>query len=249
MPSTPAPAPSVTIECTTCHNPHGNGNYRILNPAPDPAGLTATTGQAIVLDDSANANVVRNYTIIQAKSGTTNDPSRPSRRPPTPTSRATTSTVRCRGIRRSPTPAPPASGVTINDAPNGLSSSFGPQIAAWCITCHSRYASEGWAVNTGDNIFKYRHTSQSTSRNCVTCHVSHGSNATMNGWNSTHAAYPNADGSGGTYAPFSATASTDSRLLKIDNRGTCQACHDPTGTVGAGAVRPTNAPAPVPYAP
>ena len=28
--------------------------------------------------------------------------------------------------------------------------------------------------------------------------------------------------------------SPSSRLLKVDNRGTCQACHDPTGTVPAG---------------
>jgi hypothetical protein len=26
----------------------------------------------------------------------------------------------------------------------------------------------------------------------------------------------------------------DSRLLKIDNRGTCSACHDPTGTTVVG---------------
>ena len=29
-----------------------------------------------------------------------------------------------------------------------------------------------------------------------------------------------------------------SRLLKVDNRGTCQACHDPTGTVAAGTTLP-----------
>jgi hypothetical protein len=41
----------------------------------------------------------------------------------------------------------------------------------------------------------------------------------------------------------------NSRLLKIDNRGTCQACHDPTGTIVAGEVSPTGASAPVPYVP
>ena len=30
--------PAVDVECVTCHNPHGNGAYRILNPIPDPAG-------------------------------------------------------------------------------------------------------------------------------------------------------------------------------------------------------------------
>ena len=40
---------------------------------------------------------------------------------------------------------------------------------------------------------------------------------------------------GGATAPVG-----DSRLLKLDNRGTCQACHDPTGTITAGQqVGPT----------
>ena len=40
------------------------------------------------------------------------------------------------------------------------------------------------------------------------------------------------------------TTSASSRLLKVDNRGTCQACHDPTGTVAAGTLLPTSAPTP-----
>ncbi len=28
--------PEVELECGTCHNPHGNGQYRILNPIPAP---------------------------------------------------------------------------------------------------------------------------------------------------------------------------------------------------------------------
>jgi predicted CXXCH cytochrome family protein len=33
--------PEVELECTSCHNPHGNGQYRILNPMPS---LTSTSG-------------------------------------------------------------------------------------------------------------------------------------------------------------------------------------------------------------
>jgi hypothetical protein len=32
----------------------------------------------------------------------------------------------------------------------------------------------------------------------------------------------------------------DSRLLKVDNRGTCQLCHDPTGTVPNGTYTGPN---------
>ena len=49
-----------------------------------------------------------------------------------------------------------------------------------------------------------------------------------------------------TYPGGAAAPVGDSRLLKIDNRGTCQACHDPTGTIVAGQqVGPT----PVPVVP
>src|SRR5665811_1320561 len=29
---------SVTLECGSCHDPHGNGNYRILKPIPNDSG-------------------------------------------------------------------------------------------------------------------------------------------------------------------------------------------------------------------
>ena len=44
------------------------------------------------------------------------------------------------------------------------------------------------------------------------------------------------------------TVSNNSRLLKVGNRGTCQLCHDPTGTSKAGDQYPP-APYPVPPAP
>ncbi len=111
-----------------------------------------------------------------------------------------------------------------HDAPNGEPATFTTQIATWCLTCHSRYLSQGWDTQEDDAIYTYRHTSTNTTRNCVTCHVAHGSNAQMTGDYSANMDYP-----GGAAAPVG-----DSRLLKIDNRGTCQACHDPTGTIVVG---------------
>jgi hypothetical protein len=79
----------------------------------------------------------------------------------------------------------------------------------------------------------YQHRIRSD-RACTTCHVSHGSNAVMSGTFSSTFTYPND------------VASASSRLLKIDNRGTCQACHDPTGTFPADTSVGT---APVPLVP
>jgi hypothetical protein len=88
----------------------------------------------------------------------------------------------------------------------------------------------------------YRH-STSKYRVCSTCLVAHGSNAIMN-----------VDPADGT--TFSANlrfpdgqihnqtaTSGDSRLLKLDNRGICLECHDPTGTAtGPQGPAPVNVP-------
>ena len=86
---------------------------------------------------------------------------------------------------------------------------------------------------TEDPTYKYQHSTASN-RACTVCHVGHGSNAVMTGEGGTTFAanYPYPDG----------TLNDSSRLLKVDNRGTCQMCHDPTGTapvatpLGAGST-------------
>ena len=74
--------PAVTDNCLSCHNPHGNGQYRILNAIPNP---TATSGTftpvvapgAVVTDSPADnpdaaESDTKNYTVIQTK-GTVGD--------------------------------------------------------------------------------------------------------------------------------------------------------------------------------
>jgi hypothetical protein len=152
-------------------------------------------------------------------------------------------------------PQPPGAPTTSVDAPNGLPTTFNAQINAWCSTCHSRYTTSTNANNnpsainystdalpgggsydtpSGDSIFDYRHSTTSN-KPCTTCHVAHGSNAVMDGVYSSSFEYP--DGT---------TVSPSSRLLKLDNRGTCQACHDPTGTIVAGTLVGNT---PAPYVP
>jgi predicted CXXCH cytochrome family protein len=227
------------MQCTTCHNPHGNGNYRILNPIPtdETNNLTKLDGTALtavaVTDDTTNSGVgaqTRNYTVIQVKpnASTTNGA-------------ATSSTYLLTAKQVSDLADAsgnygPLSGDYLhkygqynvtsgNDAPNGRPSDFYSQITAWCEQCHTRYdANHVTSVDSGDPIFSYRHTTNSGTRFCLTCHVSHGSNAVMN-----------TDTSAGT--TFSGTLTNpggtpgrdgDSRLLKVNNRGTCLLCHDPT---------------------
>ena len=209
--------PTVTISCGTCHNPHGNGKYRILQPVPAAADLTAGTAANVpdYLVGGAVPATTRNYTVIQtdasgAKIFLASEAAA--------ISNATAGDYFHRSVTWN------ATGPRTNDAPNGDTLNFSAQITAWCSTCHTRYLELNGTgeVASGDAIYKFRHET-SGSRACTTCHVAHGSNATMPGENSAAFPYP-----GG--APTSAS----SRLLKVNNRGTCQLCHDPTKTTVIG---------------
>ena len=93
----------------------------------------------------------------------------------------------------------------------------------------SPFSASSWYFprNGGDLTYKYQHQT-TTNRACTTCHVGHGTDAKMTvGSTSFSNDLPYPDGT-------AATDGFNSRLLKIDNRGTCQGCHDPTGTSLAG---------------
>jgi len=346
--------PSVTVTCTSCHNPHGNGQYRILKPFPEDhdavidnawvvniiAAVAANdrlytdvshgllvgdvvtiagtgtaadgTGQVVAsvnasssgnyftltgVDILANAGIggtvtrtsgvpvtdatlpttgdARNYTVMQVKGTEGNEAtyllyaSQVETAAGAGTFNGIPGTYTALGgdyFARNvpwnpyinspacdPTAPPPASpdpcsssALGANSAPNGLPSTFSGQITAWCASCHTRYltnynvedpaapavVAHGWAFpRPGESLFAFQH-STSPGRDCLTCHVSHGSNAEMTGFYTSNYTYP--DG----------TPSDSSRLLKVDNRGTCQACHDPTETIEAGTLLGPVAPVP-----
>lgn len=108
------------------------------------------------------------------------------------------------------------------------------RMTAWCITCHTRYdgnrlttpvvngssqASSLGAQTPIDPVFMYKHGTTGTG--CEQCHVNHGTNAVMTEPFSSSYLFP--DGT-----------AEDSALLKVNNRGTCNLCHEPTHTVTAG---------------
>jgi predicted CXXCH cytochrome family protein len=156
---------AIPLRCGSCHDPHGNGNYRILRAIPRDSG--AGTGVAIA--DAAPGDKVyttENYWQVE-------DVKAPS---------------------------------------------FIANISAWCSTCHTRYLSSTSYTDSGDAVFTQRHRSDQTaqgSASCVQCHVSHGSNAS-GGQTS----------SGGVHSLAGVPAPAGSYLLRIDNRGVCQMCHE-----------------------
>lgn len=188
---------ATKLECTACHDPHGNGQYRILRAVPSDSG--AATG--ITIKDTTNkVYTTTNYWIAGD-----------------PNAVADTGTTTILGATSITDPTPVAKTIA-----NPVSS-FQANVAAWCTTCHTRYLapSGSWGQSSGDAVFTYRHTGDNVgstngdsaaNRNCIQCHVAHGTNAQM----------PNSK----VEWPNGTTPSSDSRLLRVDDRGTCVMCHN-----------------------
>jgi predicted CXXCH cytochrome family protein len=238
--------PVVELSCTSCHNPHGNNGYRILNPIPTATGggfVPGTTKRPVTdaaLPTGTDASGTRNYTVQWGR--TLADVTLGTYLGGTPDPLAGDYWRRWlpwdgvpgwNGVR------PTASTGHEGDVPmyipgddlNNLES-FRSEITLWCVQCHTRYRANGTPpTNSGDSVFTFRH--QTTATECTQCHLSHGSNAAM-GPVSGQVAYPD-DSAATSYTtgtgPSAVTTYDNSRLLKIDNRGTCQACHDPTNTI------------------
>ena len=209
---------SLTLQCGSCHDPHGNGNYRILRPMPvssqwevTPAVIANPTAVPPVLAVAAVMSPATNVVIPDAPVGG---------------KVYTTTNYWLSGDAKSPLNG---TAYTANHGVGtGLAAPDGyiQNIAAWCTTCHTRYLATTGSYRTasGDPVFMYKHRSDGNSAqgaaNCITCHVSHGSNATV-------LAGGFVPGEGLTAATTGAgTAGTDSKLLRVNNRGTCVMCHN-----------------------
>jgi predicted CXXCH cytochrome family protein len=213
----------VTLECGSCHDPHGNGNYRILKPVPADAGTAAViTSAAGVTPVTYGAGVapvnIPDVPRFQAD-GTTK------------ISKVYTTTNYWSVNNRQ---VPTTTGGALAVAGDGTTDGFITNIAAWCTTCHTRYyAPSGSAgVSSGDKVFTYRHASARSDKegvsrpNCIQCHVAHGSNVAM-GSTAASVPFPGQVGTGANGTLASADAGYgDSKLLRVNDRGTCVMCHN-----------------------
>jgi predicted CXXCH cytochrome family protein len=207
---TVGPGPSATLECTSCHDPHGNGNYRILRDVPTGsggAGYDIPDTYPKALTDYTTTNYFNMY---------------------------------FGGATPAVTPVPgtatPAPGISIlKDTSQWCSQCHTRYLAARRGTLPSpgpgTPAPMDSRWDSGDSIYTFRHTSAGWGRSattgnaswnnraCITCHASHGSTSQMTGPYSQNIEYPG----GATPAPndlFERAA-----MLKMDNRGICRKCH------------------------
>ena len=232
----------IALECTSCHDPHGNGNYRILKPIPTDANNIVTA--AIKVGDIVNgvAATVAVPAVMSIAAPGINIPD-------------STNKVYITGnywkVEDRSVPLVTGGGLSGSTVADG----YITNIAAWCTTCHTRYLAGSGSYNTPnqgypavagatgptDANFTYRHRSDRSggagteNPNCIQCHVSHGSNVAMAGY-AAAVPFPGQIGTnpdktlaGPTSTVNGVTADPgygDSKLLRVENRGTCVMCHN-----------------------
>jgi hypothetical protein len=154
----------VMLDCGSCHDPHGNGNYRILRSSPAGSGASTSAAGVAIPDARAKVYTTTNYW----QSGDEHVP-------------------------------PVMNGVKVGTA---VRDGYIGSIARWCTTCH-----------LGDH---FDVTIEMVGTTCVSCHVAHGSNASMSGPSSSPATQPD-----GSAVPRRGS------LLRVDtSRAICLMCHN-----------------------
>ena len=211
--------PAYNLECTDCHDPHGNGNYRILRAIPNESG-----GAGAVVND-----VAADYTVTDAAGqyfGEGYNLAGPSNAPMTDEYQELSDwCTQCHtrylaGSNSGHTPlddggAPATvdSIFTYRHMAGGDSWADGSSL---CGTCHANGQPPTLPTTTYNPVY-WNHDVE-----CMTCHVSHGTSAVMV---TTDGPY-----SGTVEWPddptTTVTGDARSSLLRVDNRGVCQACHN-----------------------
>jgi hypothetical protein len=233
----------IVMDCTTCHDPHGSSNYRLLkdvvngnsvggytgsgaNPTPNPYVISDETGypQGGFLLHTPAVGYVPNYTTAQYAQAPGGDANKGM-------------SGWCAGCHTTYMVADQAP-ITVNGAtvvPNGSSYNSGDGLGLIARHRHpinvalSTYQGTQNLITDSSLGLPLAHpTSQKGAVSnssadwidCLTCHNAHGSTATMSGWADLGLpATEDVVGSRGVMP-------VDSNLLKMDNRGVCEACHN-----------------------
>lgn len=244
----------VVLECTGCHNPHGNGQYRTLNTLPGEdwsgtsgvADWTAPINAVEVKDGVAlTTGQVRNYTVLPSSNGLTTGVIGTAAQgdyfrykyDPSGAANFTNFYLKPDEMNtgwNGSSPTNKASNV-VAGVPTSPANTSG-LMTAWCITCHTRYDGNRLTTGTtggpgGTPSLNAQHPIDAIFK------FKHGTTGTgcelchvSHGSNALMTAQFSAD------ALFPDGTAEDSALLKVANRGTCNLCHDPTHTVTAGTT-------------
>lgn len=276
---------NITMDCASCHDPHGSSNYRILKDKVNGVDVGGYIGG---LDSGIDP--VPNPSVISNEVGF-----------PTPTNGSPAGGF---GLHRNyaiaaqnPTGVAYAPDYTEARYAEPVGQVAGKGMSSWCAACHTMYnttsssgqtatynVSDGYfdavrhrhpvnvplttfkgprsllvgstavSGNTGalndpwnlnatpskpaldiplehDTVTEGRGNAQANNLSdyigCLTCHRAHGTNVTMSGYANSKFTTKPAPDSGGTTATTQGVQPTmDSTLLRANNRGVCERCHN-----------------------
>ncbi len=259
---------AIKMDCTTCHDPHGSPNYRILKAAVNGNAVGEYTPTANPSDPDPNGFVSSVETGWPTNGFRLHQPY-PNYKP------NYTTPMYAKGYDMpSATLANGATGLNVDKGMSG-----------WCSGCHSTYlgpvttftktnslgvdttyTSLAATYNAGDGeglAVRHKHPinveldsyqgADKTSMNitdpglpldhpisergnpsnsssdwleCLTCHRAHGTAAAMTGYASNNGAASVVDTDGVARNAFVAQNAVPSALLRYDNRGVCERCHN-----------------------
>lgn len=203
---------TFTLQCSTCHDPHGKSGpggaktYRILRSDFSTTGPSGATGFYVPDTISHTYEINGPFSAYNIYYGQTYS----------------------------------SSNDTLGDNGNMTA------LNNWCGSCHTRIhtsdntntgASGPGYTSSGDSIFTYRHITTGTSTEfnfftsnktpsgppgCMTCHVSHGSPAVVTSNSAKTVPWPG--GTEGVNTPYGSYQ--DPALMRLNQRGVCEACHN-----------------------
>lgn len=248
----------IAMDCSSCHDPHGSSNYRLLK---DSINDTETGGY--VGDFASDVNPDPKPFVVSNEVGYPTEGFRLHTQYPDYQPDYTTA-------RYAKAPESTSTPGSI-DGRKGLS--------GWCAACHTEYntvsASGQAAYDAGDglgNVTRHRHpvnvplsnfkgdrtllvdatdsagmntpwgddvdlplehaitegkgsaqvNAMSDNLGCLTCHRAHGTDKTMAGYAAGVDPYGNAI----SFTPPSVNATSNSAILRANNRGVCERCHN-----------------------
>lgn len=163
------------LDCASCHDPHGSGNYRIIN---------ATVNGVAVSVQQVDEGVAKDYDTEQWGTGQSSF---------------------CAACHNSYHKTLAGQGSTLD---NGT---YTHRIDMANAPAVETVGFGGYTLPLGETGTQNRVV-------CQTCHLPHGTSAAMSGFAS--GTY-DPDGAG----PMGPVPAGDSSLLRIDNRGVCEVCH------------------------
>ncbi|WML54729.1 cytochrome c3 family protein [Neobacillus sp. PS3-12] len=210
------------LECSSCHNPHGSPNDRLLNEK-----VNGTTFATSLVNGTQTPVPTGTQTI---KMNLTNDD----------TYKAVNDATGPNGVKITKSAGPVAT-ATYNSVASDI------YYSQFCGACHDDYFANRSTGKTSQNdatyqaahsnYGKYTHTTNSSKqgRNCAACHYAHGTDerTLMDAIGNTIADYTKPTDQGGIYgwtqdqatAYMKDIAPGGSALKKFTNRAVCFACH------------------------